>query len=160
MDVKERYAERDIEAIGDLYAAHVEAMTREGLHEKSDIAAELAWRDATLLEAESALAAANADAAALATALDDVLSVTDAGRTRLGRMWDAARSAYAAHTARLATSPPAPASDAVAEAAELLRDVVPDGGLMGLTWSGTDNERWSGRWMDDRKAWLAKWGQR
>lgn len=42
------YAERDIMAddIGQHYAKHVNAMTTEGLHAKSDIAAELAWRDA------------------------------------------------------------------------------------------------------------------
>ena len=30
---------------GNYYIRHVSAMTREGLHSKSDIAAELAWRD-------------------------------------------------------------------------------------------------------------------
>lgn len=32
-----------------IYCKHVSAMTREGLYEKSDIAAELAWRDAIIL---------------------------------------------------------------------------------------------------------------
>lgn len=40
------YAERDAIALGQLYVDHVCAMTSEALHEKSDIAAELAWRDA------------------------------------------------------------------------------------------------------------------
>ena|SRR5690554_505769 len=43
-----RYAERDImalDAAGNYYCRHVSAMTREGLHSKSDIAAELGWRD-------------------------------------------------------------------------------------------------------------------
>lgn len=40
-----QYAERDTDLIQDSYSIHVEAMTREGLHSKSAIAAELAWRD-------------------------------------------------------------------------------------------------------------------
>jgi hypothetical protein len=42
------YRERDIEALdvaGDFYVRHVSAMTAEGLHDKMDIAAELAYRD-------------------------------------------------------------------------------------------------------------------
>lgn len=42
------YGERDImqlDADGNFYATHVQAMTAEGLFSKSDIAAELAWRD-------------------------------------------------------------------------------------------------------------------
>lgn len=39
------YSERDIEAQGQVYCDHVRAMTVEGLHAKSDIAAELAHRD-------------------------------------------------------------------------------------------------------------------
>ena len=42
------YADRDIMALdeaGDYYIKHVSAMTGEKLHSKSDIAAELGWRD-------------------------------------------------------------------------------------------------------------------
>ncbi|AUR91931.1 coil containing protein [Vibrio phage 1.167.O._10N.261.51.F2] len=42
------YAERDIEILddkGDYYFNHIFAMTGEGLHSKSDIAAELGYRD-------------------------------------------------------------------------------------------------------------------
>lgn len=42
------YAERDLMALdeaGNHYIRHVDHMTREGLHSKSDIAAELGWRD-------------------------------------------------------------------------------------------------------------------
>jgi len=42
------YFERDIDKLGKdggLYYAHVSAMTTESLHSKSDIAAELAYRD-------------------------------------------------------------------------------------------------------------------
>ena len=39
------YTDRDIEAQGGYYTRHVSAMTAERLHEKSDIAAELAHRD-------------------------------------------------------------------------------------------------------------------
>ena len=56
------YAERDHAAQGQHYLRHVEAMTDEGLHLKSDIAGELAHRDieieklrAELKEARQAL---------------------------------------------------------------------------------------------------------
>lgn len=39
------YADRDPLALGDHYTAHVAAMTREALHDKAAIAAELAYRD-------------------------------------------------------------------------------------------------------------------
>lgn len=39
------YKERDIQEQGQHYAKHINAMTAEGLHSKSDIAAELAHRD-------------------------------------------------------------------------------------------------------------------
>ena len=45
MSDEKLYAERDAEAQGDYYFKHVDAMTREGLHSKSAIAAELAHRD-------------------------------------------------------------------------------------------------------------------
>lgn len=46
--MQKQYAARDLMAMdlaGNYYIRHVSAMTREGLHSKSDIAAELAWRD-------------------------------------------------------------------------------------------------------------------
>jgi len=48
MNYKKQYAERDAIALdraGGYYLRHVYAMTKEGLHGKSDIAAELAFRD-------------------------------------------------------------------------------------------------------------------
>jgi len=42
------YAKRNAMALdsdGDYYSRHIYAMTKEGLHSKSDIAKELAWRD-------------------------------------------------------------------------------------------------------------------
>jgi hypothetical protein len=45
------YAQRDVATMGDFYSRHISAMTGEGLHDKSDIAAELAWRDLMLEEA-------------------------------------------------------------------------------------------------------------
>lgn len=48
------YAKRDPESQGEFYQRHLSAMTAEGLHEKSDIAYELAHRDqviAALLDA-------------------------------------------------------------------------------------------------------------
>lgn len=48
--------DRDVIALGQFYTDHISAMTREGLHAKSDIAAELAYRDQRIatLEAEKA----------------------------------------------------------------------------------------------------------
>jgi ATP-dependent protease HslVU (ClpYQ) peptidase subunit len=51
-----QYAKRDHMALGDLYVRHVSAMTGEGLHSKSAIAAELAWRDAEIERLRKALA--------------------------------------------------------------------------------------------------------
>lgn len=45
MKTENLYAERDSLELGDYYMRHVDRMTREGLHDKSDIAAELGWRD-------------------------------------------------------------------------------------------------------------------
>lgn len=39
------YGKRNLEALGSAYTYHLDAMTRENLHRKSDIAAELAYRD-------------------------------------------------------------------------------------------------------------------
>ena len=49
-----QYAQRDHRALGEHYLRHVSAMTGEGLHAKSDIAAELAWRDAEIERLRSA----------------------------------------------------------------------------------------------------------
>lgn len=59
-----RYADRDVVALGQLYVDHVGAMTSEGLHSKSDIAAELAWRDLRIHD--------------LAKRLEEVTDVADA----------------------------------------------------------------------------------
>lgn len=53
-----KYKERDIVKLdkeGNFYCKHVEAMTKEGLHEKSDIAAELAYRDWVIFKLKGAL---------------------------------------------------------------------------------------------------------
>ena len=55
-----QYAERDIMGLdkqGDHYSRHLSAMTGEGLHDKSDIAAELAYRDARIAQLEADCAA-------------------------------------------------------------------------------------------------------
>ncbi len=51
MSKYKQYAKRDLEALQPHYIKHVDAMTAEGLHSKSDIAAELAWRDLQIAEA-------------------------------------------------------------------------------------------------------------
>jgi hypothetical protein len=53
--MKKHYAERDIMEQGQVYCDHVMAMTAEGLHAKSDIAAERAHRDLRIAELEKAL---------------------------------------------------------------------------------------------------------
>lgn len=55
-DREKLYAERDPMALEPHYCRHVQAMTAEGLHWKSDIAAELAWRDQRIEQLEAALA--------------------------------------------------------------------------------------------------------
>lgn len=57
-----QYADRDSMAMdmaGNYYCRHVNAMTVEGLHAKSDIAGELAWRDMEIDRLVAALAKAN-----------------------------------------------------------------------------------------------------
>ena len=49
------YAERDILKQGNYYMRHVAAMTAEGLHNKSDIAAELAHRDIEIARLKAAI---------------------------------------------------------------------------------------------------------
>ena len=49
--MEKQYAKRDpwmLDRQGNYYCRHVEAMTVEGLHDKSDIAGELAYRDAEI----------------------------------------------------------------------------------------------------------------
>jgi len=53
---QKQYAKRDAKAMGAVYTRHVLAMTAEGLFSKSDIAAELAWRDVKITELEQQLA--------------------------------------------------------------------------------------------------------
>lgn len=48
MSSKKHYERRDVESLGQHYMAHLAAMTAESLHDKCDIAAELAYRDADL----------------------------------------------------------------------------------------------------------------
>lgn len=62
------YAKRDLMALdkaGDHYSRHVSAMTGEDLHAKSDIAAELAWRDMRIADLEAALTTAREQKEAL-----------------------------------------------------------------------------------------------
>lgn len=45
-----KYAKRNLRDLGVFYPQHMDAMTEEGLHDKSDIAAELAFRDKEIAE--------------------------------------------------------------------------------------------------------------
>lgn len=58
--MKKHYANRDVMDLdkkGMYYCEHISAMTREGLHSKSDIAAELAYRDFEIDKLKSQLEA-------------------------------------------------------------------------------------------------------
>ena len=66
------YAERDIEKQGTHYVNHVMAMTKEGLHSKSAIAAELAHRDIALATMTAERDEANAHAARLQNQLAEL----------------------------------------------------------------------------------------
>ena len=55
------YSDRKIRQQGNHYTKHIMAMTVEGLHDKSDIAAELAHRDILVEELTQQLAAALVD---------------------------------------------------------------------------------------------------
>lgn len=49
------YGERDEFSLGQTYCDHVQAMTTEGLSSKSDIAAELAYRDVQIAQLKAQL---------------------------------------------------------------------------------------------------------
>jgi hypothetical protein len=55
MNEVKQYADRNPRALGQYYINHVSAMTKEGLHAKSDIAGELAFRDKRIDELEAEL---------------------------------------------------------------------------------------------------------
>jgi hypothetical protein len=59
---------RNLHTLEPYYSAHVSAMTSEGLHAKSDIAAELAVRDAQIVKLRSALQAARDEITNMSTA--------------------------------------------------------------------------------------------
>ena len=67
MESKKQYSDRDHQAQGVHYITHVGAMTAEGLHSKSSIAAELAHRDIEIarLHAENTALQSGYDAARL-----------------------------------------------------------------------------------------------
>ncbi len=95
--MKKLYAERDPEALdvaGGFYGRHVSAMTAEGLHEKADIAAELAYRD-MLLAAERERSARLARVARAAKARHGVREIDPDYYARLNE-YHAALSAAAA----------------------------------------------------------------
>ncbi|POW54652.1 hypothetical protein C3408_22660 [Candidatus Pantoea alvi] len=65
MSEEKQYAERDLmgmDEAGNHYCRHISAMTREGLDSKSDIAAELGWRDMQIAALQQKLEQAEGDA--------------------------------------------------------------------------------------------------
>lgn len=82
-----RYAKRDIiemDRAGNYYCRHVSAMTGEGLHDKSDIAAELGWRDQQI---EALLAERDRMAKALKKIIDAECKSSPTA-TDFGISWD------------------------------------------------------------------------
>ncbi len=73
--VKKLYAERDIIGLGQIYCDHVMAMTAEELHAKSDIAAELAFRDAALAAKDREISSARTMLARCQGGMKGVLDV-------------------------------------------------------------------------------------
>ncbi|MBA4822480.1 hypothetical protein H2241_16135 [Pantoea ananatis] len=71
-----QYAERDafeLDQAGGHYMRHVMAMTAEQLHSKSDIAAELAWRDSQIVALQQKLDAADTLANLRGAMINDLL---------------------------------------------------------------------------------------
>lgn len=66
-----QYAQRDIESL-DGYMTHVMAMTAEQLNSKSNIAAELAWRDMQIAELQQKLDAVAAEVNGIREQAEDV----------------------------------------------------------------------------------------
>jgi hypothetical protein len=54
--MKTLYEKRDLESLWVLYMQHLRHMTSEALHEKAEIAAELAYRDSVILKLQKELA--------------------------------------------------------------------------------------------------------
>lgn len=78
--VEKQYAERDIMALdqaGGHYFRHVMAMTHEGLHSKSDIAAELGHRDLQIQQLTAQLEKAKAIVRAVASMDEDYACAID-----------------------------------------------------------------------------------
>lgn len=73
MSREKLYAERDPDEIEPYRIRHVMAMTAEGLHSKSDIADELAYRDKVIAAQADELTAAKQRIAELERALRDYL---------------------------------------------------------------------------------------
>ena len=89
-----QYAQRDHRALGEHYLRHVSAMTGEGLHAKSDIAAELAWRDARIDRLEQALL----DIAEIAEHIENGPITDDESQLYASQIVDIARGQFAPAT--------------------------------------------------------------
>ena len=76
-----QYAERDAMAFGKYYGIHIHAMTAEGLHSKSDIAAELAFRDHRIADLEQSLKDKDKRTAACLGAFEGIETDRIAGKT-------------------------------------------------------------------------------
>lgn len=80
MSEDNQYAERDLMALdeaGNHYIRHVDHMTREKLHSKSDIAAELGWRDMQIAELKAQRDALAAEMSVVESIHDKCVFITD-----------------------------------------------------------------------------------
>jgi hypothetical protein len=128
------YADRDIMALdkdGGHYCRHVMAMTREDLHGKSDIAAELAWRDWRIAQLEASPGAATREgtvAVVVMKALEDAKRTLDRVALSIGTSTTSENELTWRTAARMAidgiewevnragrTTPPAPTTEPTAK---------------------------------------------
>lgn len=78
MSEVKQYAQRDLMGMdfaGNHYCRHVSAMTREQLHSKSDIAAELGWRDMQIAKLTAERDALAAESVGMDKFVDSLLSI-------------------------------------------------------------------------------------
>ncbi|PPS58852.1 hypothetical protein CRX72_23950 [Pantoea sp. BRM17] len=129
-DMSEKiYGDRDLMAMdisGNHYCRHVDHMTRESLHSKSDIAAELGWRDMQIAALQQKLDAVLAENVVLKGFIDEDCYTLGEAWSSNGQVTDAAQSV-----------PETPATDALlnavrAEGVEVVRK-HPAIGLCSLT---------------------------
>jgi hypothetical protein len=117
--MSKQYAERDASALdedGGYYIRHVSAMTKEGLHSKSDIAAELAFRDKQIDE--------------LLEALEEVTEYAEMAMEQANKAGAEWEIGYALHEAKTAIAKVKSKSNAGNNSPGAGKKAVPEGWLL------------------------------